>query len=94
MNTDLVILQLQAHFLSSCIAYSMQLSAASSDHFVLIQQVPYIRTFELWTFKDVNTCLHIQSHKLVHVSGVHCYMRASSTSGCAFMDFTILYRVQ
>ena len=32
--------------------------------------------------------------KLVHMSGVHCHMRASSTSGCVFVYFTVLYRVQ
>ena len=37
---------------------------------------------------------HIQSRKLVHVSGVHCHVCASSTSGCAFVYFTVLYRVQ
>ena len=40
-------------------------------------------TFKLRIFKDVNMCSHVQSHKLVHTSGVHCYMRASSISGCA-----------
>ena len=39
-------------------------------------------------------CLQVQSHKLVHVSGVHCHVRASSTCGCAFGHFTVLYRVQ
>ena len=33
--------------------------------------------------------LRVQSHKLVHMSGVHCHMRASSTSGCAFVYFTV-----
>ena len=28
---------------------------------------------------------HVQSHKLVHVSGVHCHVHTSSTSGCAFV---------
>ena len=37
-------------------------------------------TFKLRIFKDVNVCLCIQSHKLVHTSGVHCHMRASSIS--------------
>ena len=75
-----------------CLLNAAQCSLLGS--FVWIQQVPYIRTFELWAFKDVNTCLHIQSRKLVHVSGVHCHMCASSTSGCAFVYFTILYRAQ
>ena len=32
---------------------------------------------------------HVQPRKLVHVSGVHCNMRASSTSDCAFVYFTV-----
>ena len=28
-----------------------------------LQQVPYLRTFKLQTFEDVNMCLHVQSHK-------------------------------
>ena len=37
----------------------------------------------------MNVHSHVQSRKLVHVSGVHCHMRASSTSGCAFVYFTV-----
>ena len=37
----------------------------------------------------------VQSCKLVHISGVCCHMRASSTSGCAFVYFAVvLFRVQ
>ena len=32
---------------------------------------------------------NVQSRKSVHVSGVHRYMHASSTSGCAFVYFTV-----
>ena len=53
-----------------------------------LQQVPYIQTFKLRTFKDVNMRSHVQSPKLVHVSSVHCHTRASS-SGCAFVYFTV-----
>ena len=31
--------------------------------------------------------MHAQSCELVHVSGAHCHVRASSTSGCAFVYF-------
>ena len=31
---------------------------------------------------------------LVHVSGVHCQMRASSKSGCAFMYFHVQYFIK
>ena len=43
-------------------------------------------TFKLRTFKDANMHLHVQS-KLVHMSGVHCHGRASSTKG--FLYFTV-----
>ena len=32
---------------------------------------------------------HVQSRKLVHMSGVLCHMRASSTTGCAFVYFSV-----
>ena len=57
-------------------------------------QVPYTRIFKSQTFRDVNVRLPVQSHALVHVSRVHCHVHASSTSGSAFLYFTILYRVQ
>lgn len=35
------------------------------------------------------------SHHVTHMSGVHCHVCASSTSGCAFVYFTVqYYRVQ
>ena len=37
---------------------------------------------------------HIQSRKLVHVSGIHCHVWASSTSGCAFVYFTVQYCIE
>ena len=49
---------------------------------------------QLRTFKDVNVHSHVQSHKLVHVSGVHCHVHASSTSGCAFVYFTVQYCIE
>ena len=45
-------------------------------------------------FKVVNVHSHVQSRKFVHVSGLHCCMPASSTTGCASVYFTELYRVQ
>ena len=36
----------------------------------------------------------VESHKLVHMSGVHCHMHASSTSGCAFVYFTVQYCIE
>ena len=32
--------------------------------------------------------------KLVHTSGVHCHFCASSTSGCAFVYFTVQYCIE
>ena len=37
----------------------------------------------------MNVCVHAQSRELVHVSGVHCHMSESSTSGCAFVYFGV-----
>ena len=41
-----------------------------------------------------STVLYSQSCKLVHVSGIHCHVRASSTSGCAFVYFTVQYCIE
>lgn len=41
--------------------------------------------------KDSIVRSHLQSHKLVHVSGIHCHLRASFISGCAFVYFTVQY---
>ena len=46
------------------------------------------------TFKDANVRSHVQSHKSGHVSGVHCHVCASSTSGCAFAYITVHYCIQ
>ena len=59
-----------------------------------IHKVSYIRTFKLRTFKDANVRLHVQSRKLVQVSGVHYQVCASSTNGCAFMYFTVQYCIE
>ena len=45
----------------------------------------------MWIFKYVNVSLQFQSRKLVHKPGIHCHMCASSTGGCAFMNFTLQY---
>ena len=34
-------------------------------------------------------CLHLESCKLVHVSGIRCHVRTSSTSRCAFVYCTV-----
>ena len=38
-------------------------------------------------------CSHVQSQKLIHVSGAHCHMCASSASGRAFAYFTVQYSI-
>ena len=50
--------------------------------------------FKLRIFKDGNVRSHVQSRKLIHVSGVHCPVRASSTSGCAFVYFLVQYCIE
>ena len=52
-------------------------------------EVPYIRTLKSRTFEDANVHSHVKSRKSVHVYSVHCHMRASSTSGCAFVYCTV-----
>ena len=42
----------------------------------------------------MNGYLHTQTHKSVHMSGIHCHMHASSTGGCAFVYFIIKYCIE
>ena len=44
---------------------------------LLLQKVLYLQTFKLGIFKDVDVRSHVQSHKSVHVSGIHCHRHAS-----------------
>lgn len=37
---------------------------------------------------------HIQAKQLVHMSDLHCHRCESSTSGCTFLYWTELYRIQ
>ena len=46
---------------------------------------------ELQAFEYVNMHLYVQSCKLIHVSGEHRHVPASSTSGCAFMHFIVQF---
>ena len=52
---------------------------------------PLHTSLQMQTFNDANMHSHVQSRKLVHMSGVHCHLRASSTSGCAFVYFIVQY---
>ena len=56
--------------------------------FPTVQQVPYIGTFRLQTFKDVNMHLHVQSRYFT--SGLHCHTCASSK--VTVLLCTLLYR--
>ena len=38
--------------------------------------------------------LRVQSHKLVHVCGVHFHMCVSSTSGCSIVCLTVQYCIE
>lgn len=42
-------------------------------------------------FQRYEYMLHVQSNKLVHLSGVHCRLCADSTSGGAFACFIAQY---
>ena len=39
-------------------------------------------------------CSHVQSVKLVHMSGVRCHIRASSTRSCAFVYFPVAVQLE
>ena len=41
-----------------------------------------------------NVHLHVWSHKLIHLSGEHCHVCASSTSDCAFISFDEKYCIE
>lgn len=51
-----------------------------------------MQTFNLQTFKDVDMRSHVQSCMLVHMSGVHCHVHASSANG-GVLYFTVQYTV-
>ena len=48
-----------------------------------------MQTVKLQTFKDANVHSLVQSEKLIHMSEVHCHLRASPTNGCAFVYFAV-----
>lgn len=50
---------------------------------------PYV-TSKLQAFKAMNICSHVQSLKLVYVSGIYCHVHTSPTSSCPFMYFLLL----
>ena len=60
----------------------------------MIRYVPYIQTFKFQTCKDKNRCPHVQSHKLVYVSGVHCHMCAYKRLCFSVLYCVVLHRVQ
>ena len=52
-----------------------------------VQWVSYMWIFKLQTFRDENVQLHVQSHTLVHVSGIQGHVQAG-------MFFTVQYCAQ
>ena len=43
----------------------------------------------------MRTCVCMSDlYKLVHMSGIHCHVCASSTSGCSFLYFTVKYCIE
>ena len=80
---------------------SLYIQAVSICGFSTREILHIIQAFNSWTFKDLSVCSHVQSHKLVHVSGVHCYMCAPCM--CAqtqkrlcfcILYYTVLYGIQ
>ena len=69
-------------------------SQQKNEFFSVTYSVSYSRTFKLQTCKEASIHLHVQLCKLVHASGVHCHAWPSSTGGCAFVYFTVLYSIE
>lgn len=67
----------------------------SQGNFNRVHYVQYSKshTYEPWCFTlwKMQMCVCMSNYMLVHMSGIHCYMHASSTSGCAFKHFNVLY---
>ena len=51
--------------------------------------VAFSGPIKLQTFKHLSMLSHVRSCRSARVSGIHCHMRASSTSGCTFVYFTV-----
>lgn len=65
-------------------------SQQKNEFFSVTYSVSYIQTFKLQTGKEANIiCLSSHVSYLVHASGVRCHVWVSSTSGCAFVSFTV-----
>ena len=48
-----------------------------------------------WELSKMQTwCSHVQSVRLVHISGIRCHTCASSTRSCAFVFFNVQYRIE
>ena len=55
---------------------------AQCCHFYIVSPLQVVSAQR---FENASPCL-----KLVHLSGARCHVCASSISGCAFVDFTVL----
>ena len=55
---------------------------------------PLNMNLRVGTFKDVNVYLHVESRKLVHMSGVHFQVHPSMSFCFCVLHCTVLYRIQ
>ena len=55
---------------------------------------PLDMNLRVGTFTDVNVHLHVESRKLVHVSGVHCHVHPSLSFCFCVLHCTVLYSIQ
>ena len=69
----------------------LQINATDINHLLKILNTisPLQYKSSSCELSDVNVRLHVQLCKLVHMSGIHCYVLACSTSGWDFVYCTI-----
>ena len=60
----------------------------------MITVSPLDTNLQVVNFQRFDVSSHVQSRKLVHVSGVNCQVHAFSTSGCAFVYFTVQHCIE
>ena len=69
---------------NNCSPSSFSVSPSSLERHLYVKSPTY--KLKWWTFKDVHLCSHIQSCKLVYISGVHCHVQLA----LHFLMLTIL----
>ena len=70
------------HFPSTFLGFWLKLLVTKADDERKRNTISALQTSEVL---EASVRTHDQSRKAVHVFGVHCYVRASSTSGCVFV---------